>query len=220
MSNSNGHKKHGGSSSGVGFASQPKSVTNASSQADHSPPKSQNAPDKQGASEAKKLDKIRDILFGEQVQTHEQRFEQLEQKLDRECDRLRTEFQETLQQQISKLEDRLVDHVDRLSEQIKTEENDRKAENERIKQSIANNEERFDRRLEGLDGKVGETRQELLDELKHQIIELKSSIESQIDDAIANLEQEVTSRKASIKQERNKLSALFGELSQQLGDNG
>ena len=219
MSNSNGHQKQGGSASGVGFTSQPKSVKNASPQAAKPIHKSQNVPDEQEPLEANKLDKIRDLLFGEQVQTHEQRFEQLEQKLDRECDRLHAEFQDTLQQQISKLEDRLVEHVDRLSEQIKIEENDRKTENERIRDSISGNEETFSRRLEGLDEKVGETRQELLDEFKHQIIELRSSIESQIDDAIASLEQEVTSRKASIDQERSKLSTLFGQLSQQLGDN-
>ena len=218
MANNNGHQKQISSKSGVGFASQQPLATNSSPQEAHSPDKPQHMPDPQGTSEAKKLDKIRDILFGEQVQTHEQRFAQLEQKLDRECDRLRTEFQEALQQQISKLEDRLRDHVDRLSEQIKTEENDRKAENERIEASISDHEESVNRRLEGLDEKVGETRQELLDELKHQILELKSSMERQIDDVIANLEQEMTSRKTSIEQERSKLSTLFGELSQQLGD--
>lgn len=214
MANNNSQKKPANSSAGVGFADQHQPDINTHSKAD-APQKSpeSSALQNQGSAETESLNKIRDILFGQQVQTHEQRFEQLEQKVEDECDRLRTDFQK----QISTLEDRLVEHVDRLSEQIRTEASDRKAANERLSSALSNSEESLTTRLEGLDEKVGETRQELLDEMKHQVLTLKSSVESQLEDLLADLDQETASRKTSIQQERKKLATLFGELSQQMG---
>ena len=216
MANNSSHKKQANSAAGVGFADQHQSTINIDPKAD-APQKSpeSSALQNQAAAETESLNKIRDILFGQQVQTHEQRFEQLEQRVENECDRLRTDFQK----QISTLEDRLVEHVDRLTEQIRTEASDRKAANERLRNTLSDSEASLTHRLEELDEKVGETRQELLDEMKHQVLTLKSSVESQLEDLLADLDKETDSRKTSIQQERKKLATLFGELSQQVGGN-
>lgn len=219
MANNSSHKKQANSTAGIGFADQPQAATQTA-QPDANPHKASHSPNSTGpnstpeASEQESLNKIRDILFGQQVQTHEQRFEQLEQKVEDECDRLRTDFQT----QISRLEDRLINHVDRLSEQIKTEARDRKAGDERLSSALSDSEDSLNRGLEGLDEKVGEVRQTLLDEMKHQVLTLKSSVDDQLDDLLAKLDKETASRKTSIQQERRKLAALLGELSQQMGE--
>lgn len=65
---------------------------------------------------------------------------------------------------------------------------------------MSENADAFERRAEGLDEKIGETRQEILDELKHQILTLKASVDNQIDDVLANLGEETSARKTNIAQ--------------------
>lgn len=221
MANNNGHKKQADSSSGVGFASKPVPAVNASPPDDEPAKKSEaqleSSPAKESknqvkTTEQKDLNRIRDILFGKQVQTHEQRFEQLEQKLEDERDRLR----DHIDRQISKLEDRLSEHVDRLSEQIRTETSDRQTADDRLNQSLLDKEAELSRQATGLDEKLSETRQEMLAELKHEVTTLQSSLEAKIEEVLANLEAETASRATNIEQERKKLSGLFSQMAQQL----
>lgn len=99
MVNKNGHRKHAEANSGVGFANDNRSAVNAAPKAaankDEAKGNEAKGDEIQGglSAETESLNKIRDILFGEQVQTHEQRFEQLEQRVEDECDRLRKDFQ-------------------------------------------------------------------------------------------------------------------------------
>ena len=217
----NGHKKQAESNAGIGFASKPAAAVNASPPDDEPSNQSdaleENASAKASTNQAKTteqkdLNRIRDILFGRQVQTHEQRFEQLEQRLEDERDRLRNH----IDQQISKLEDRLAEHVDRLAEQIRTETSDRQTADDRLNQSLLDKEAELSRQAAGLDEKLSETRQEMLAELKHEVTTLRASLETQIEEVLANLETETASRATNIEKERKKLSGLFSQMAQQL----
>ena len=221
MASNNGHKKRADSNTGVGFANKPAAAVNASPPDDEPAKKSEAAAENASAkasenqvtmTEQKDLNRIRDILFGKQVQTHEQRFEQLERKLEDESDRLRNHFD----QKISKLEDRLSEHVDRLAEQIRTETSDRQTADDRLNQSLLDKEAELSRQVTGLDEKLTETRQEMLAELTHEIATLRASLEAKIEEVLANLEEETSSRTTNIEQERRKLSGLFSQMAQQL----
>ena len=213
MANNNGHQKQTGSTAGIGFADKPlekqPETVNVSPDESHS---SAERGASQGKSEQKDLNKIRDILFGQQVRTHEQRFERLEQKLEEERDRLRNDFHS----QISQLEDRLVEHVDRLSEQIRTETSDRQSADESIRQTLADKDTEINSQLSSLDERLTETRRETLAELKHEVTTLRAEMETKIDELFSNLERESASRTHNIEKEREKLSALFGQMAQQL----
>ena len=79
-------------------------------------------PDTSPAPEGENLEKIREILFGRQVQTHDHRFEQLEQRLAKESASLRADFN----QQMNALEDRIVSRINTLTQRLQSEETARK----------------------------------------------------------------------------------------------
>lgn len=169
-------------------------------------------------SEGESLDKIRDILFGQQVQTHDLRFEQLEQRLSEDYTRLRSDFLD----RIEALENRLVDHIDRLTERLKEEETSR---DEAMATLSRSTDQRFGeaaRSLETsttqLDEKLTSTHQDLTAEIKHQTLTLKDSLEQQIYDVLKDLETEKKERSHSTTAERVRLSTLLSTLSQQLSD--
>lgn len=144
--------------------------------------------------EAERLDQIRDILFGQQVQTHDRRFETLEQRLSEDYTHLRNDFLD----RIEALESRLMDHIDSLTGRLRDEETAR------------------DRQGATLDEKVAETDKDLRAEIKHQTLTLTANLEQQIEDVLLRLEQESTVRKQVTNTERTRLSSLLGELSKQL----
>lgn len=220
MANNNGHKNQAKSHGGVGFASEPSMAVNEappvsaplekSEELSASPPVEELR--SQGTVEHKDLNKIRDILFGQQVQTHEHRFEQLERKIENESNHLRAH----IQRQVATLEDRLIEHVDRLSGQIKAEAGDRQSADDRLNQSLLDKEAELTRRATGTDKKIAENQQAMLAELRHEITTLRSSLDVQLGDLLANLEQETASRVLNIDRERKKLSGLFSQMAQQL----
>lgn len=144
--------------------------------------------------EAERLDQIRDILFGQQVQTHDRRFEALEQRLSEDYAHLRNDFLE----RIEALESRFMDHVDSLTERLRDAETAR------------------DRQGATLDEKIADTDKDLRAEIKHQTLTLTANLEQQIEDVLHRLEQESTVRKQVTHTERTRLSSLLGELSKQL----
>lgn len=169
-------------------------------------------------SEGESLDKIRDILFGQQVQTHDLRFEQLERRLSEDYTRLRSDFLD----RIEALENRLVGHIDRLAERLKDEETSRDEAMATLSRSTDQRFGEATRSLETsttqLDEKLTSTHQDLTAEIKHQTLTLKDSLEQQIYDVLKDLETEKKERSHSTRAERTRLSTLLSTLSQQLSD--
>lgn len=164
------------------------------------------------APELENLNKIRDILFGQQVQTHDQRFEQLERRLAEECADLRADFD----RRMSSLESRLLNRLDSLTQRLQTEETARKDASVRLNQSITESERASERRASQLEGKINTVAHDLHTEIKHQTLTLKDSLEQQMYEILSELEKETSARKRSTEAERTQLSKLLGELSKQL----
>ena len=166
------------------------------------------------STETENLNKIRDILFGEQVSSQDRRFERLERQLEEECAHIRTAFD----QKISALEDRLVRQVEAIAQKLETERAERRDDFTTLDRDLINTKEATERRTSQLDEKVVETARELQAELRHQTLTLRETLEQQIEAIAANLEREASQRTLSSEQERTKLSALFGQLSEALAE--
>ena len=168
--------------------------------------------DRNASPAADNLNKIRDILFGEQVQTQHQRFERLEDRLSQECADLRTDFHTRLDQ----LESRLSHRLDNLFEQLRREETTRGDETVALRQTVDEVETLAERRSAQLEEKLDAIAHDLQADIKHQTLTLKENLEGQLEELLAELENETTERKRSGNAERAKLAALFGDLSKQL----
>ena len=182
------------------------------------------------ASDGNKLEKIRDILFGQQVQTQEQRFDKLEQRFRQDYSRLKADFS----QRLDTLENRIMDRLDQLTERLREEEDSRVEAvtrlGQRLSQDIGDEARSRDHQTTALGAHMSQINQnlraelkinqDLRAELKHETLALKDSLEQQIEGILAHLEKETVERKRGAQAERARLSSLLSVLSQQLSSDG
>ena len=160
------------------------------------------------------LDKIRDILFGEETSSQNKRFERIEQHLTQECDQLRADFKH----QIHTLEERIISQLTDVAKRLETESAARESAVARINQTQSNTETAFERRTRRIDEKAYETTNQLQSEIKQSVKTLQDNLESQMIELLSKLEEESASNKNSSRKEKAQLSALFKDLSKQLED--
>ena len=158
------------------------------------------------------LDKIRDILFGQQVQAQDQRFAQLEQTLTEECARLRTTFN----QRFDNLEAQINEQIEQLWQRLNNEETSRKNSIADLRRSLCESEKAADRARDRLSETLADNHQNLQADIKDQISVLRASFEEEIEALLTQIEAETSERKVSHSTARTELSALFAGLSKQL----
>lgn len=150
--------------------------------------------------ETEQLSKIRTLLFGEQLQNQNQRFEQLEQQVQTTFTELRTQ----LSQQIDSLETRLTQQMTDLSQQLEKHAASQATELRNYTDTVVTT--------------ANETLQKTLqNDFQQHMQSLKSEITHQMGDTIDSLQAEITTQKSNDEAERVHLSNLFGEISQKLG---
>ena len=159
------------------------------------------------------LEKIRDILFGEQARAHERRFEQLEQHLLREAADLRQD----LKRRFDTLEAYIKNEVDALTSRFAQEQDTRG-------QSV----NRLGEELTVLTTALGTTARQL----EQRTTEIQTQFQRQLAERVDALENEMLARQAQVtsafdrtvhelraeKTDRSALAALFMEASKQLSE--
>jgi len=89
--------------------------------------------DEQLVDEVKKLDQIRDMLFGEHVETLQNKYQTLDKNLDQNVSVLRKEMEAS----IAELRQQLDKKFDQLQKSLKSEESDRLTQTEEINASLS-----------------------------------------------------------------------------------
>ena len=139
--------------------------------------------------ETEHLDKIRNILYGEQSEQQTQRITRLEHRLTDSCEQLRTETH----QKIDAIEARLMQRLDELSQ--------------RIEQATT-----------GLHTTVNSVHQTLQQEIQHQTLAVKSELEVQVNTLTAQLRSQINAQQSTDSEQRVHLSKLFSEISRKLSE--
>jgi len=158
------------------------------------------------------LDKIRDILFGQQASKQAQQLKALDQKLTQECNTLRSDFYQRFQT----LENRLSDRITQLTQTLETEVADKNKAVEHLHHKLDSTTQTFEQTTSSLSEKATEITQDLQAEIKHQVLTLKDSLEEQIYELISQIEEETRARKDSTVSQKHQLSTLLRNLSEQL----
>ena len=124
--------------------------------------------------EADNLEKIRDILFGQQVSTHEQHFARIEQRL---TDSYQTLHQE-LHRRLDTIENKLTTRLNQLEERLSSEEAQQSSNHQTLQSSV----ETLDQKLEVLLAAVEKRNRQHVDDRAHALSEQakqQSSIQEQ-----------------------------------------
>ncbi len=166
--------------------------------------------------DAGSMDKIRDILFGNQAKDYENRFSKMENQLTQDA----VELKEELLKRIDALEDYIKQEIKDINERIKTESNDRVDAHKKIQKEIKEGFESLGKKLlhdeENLAKKSTELRDQILEQSKNLSAEILSKYD-QTSNNLKNTAQELD----DVKVNRSDLSGFFLEIAMRLsGEEG
>lgn len=157
--------------------------------------------------EAENIDKIRDILFGNNMHEYEKRFDALESRLQENLNELRNEFQSRM----SSLENFVQEEFKSLSDQLKSEKEER---GKAIKKLLAE--------LESLDDQINTNKENTANsirELRQQLLELSNSLNDQLNEQGKEIKGMIDMESRSLqtsKVERSSLALLFTDIAYKL----
>ena len=159
------------------------------------------------------LDKVRDILFGNQMRDYEKRFTRLEDRLVKECVNLRSETRKSLES----LEMYIKNEVESLTESLKNQQVEQEQAVEGLAQDLKETTKSLEKKIAQLDEqttqKQRDLRQQILDQSKSLNDEMRQKYE-----AILSLVQREIGQLSYEKTDRSTLAALFTQLAMQLNN--
>jgi hypothetical protein len=145
------------------------------------------------------VDKIRDLIFGEQMQDYEKRFDRLEKNLLAKISDIRTEIMKGL----DSLENYTKNELNTLYDRIQTEKNERIESNQKITDELNKLSKSIQEKIDLLSDQTIKSdqsiRQQILDQsksLSNYVLETKQEISKALDQAVQELREEKTDRKA------------------------
>jgi predicted trehalose synthase len=163
--------------------------------------------------DANSMEKIRDILFGNQLKEFEKRFSRLEERVGRETDVLRSD----LKKRFDTLEQYIRNEIESVSTRLKKEQESRNTANESMQAEIKAKMTAVDNRIEGLDTQLGDITRDLRQQLLDQSKALSEEIQAKADQAAANLDRSMGTLQGE-KVDRATLSSFLVELAVRLSD--
>lgn len=157
------------------------------------------------------IDKIRDILFGNQMREYERRFNRLEERLVKEF----TDSRDETKKRLDSIEVYVRQEIEALNEVLKKQQNAQEQAIRELSQDYKNQINSLDQKLvqfdENLSRSGREVRQQILEQSKSLNDEMKQKF-AEILNVVERESQELRNDKAN----RSTLSMLFAEMAMRL----
>jgi len=160
-----------------------------------------------GIGETNSLDKVRDILFGNQIREVDKRFARLEERLIAELVNMRDETRKRL----DALESYVRQEVDSLTERLKKEQVERDAIVRSLAEEQKNIHSSLENKIAQFDEQTTNRQRELREQILNQSKNLQDDLQQKYEEILALLKRE-TQELQKDKTDRSKLAALFSEL--------
>ena len=157
------------------------------------------------------LDKVRDILFGNQIRDIERRFARLEERLVKETNDVKADAKSRL----DALERYVRDETESLVGQIKAEHEDRVNADASLSRELKDTGAALDRRLSSVDDQSSKRQRELRQQMLEQHQRLSDDLRQKVDEVLAALARETGELRAD-KADRGTLAALLTEMAMRL----
>ena len=159
------------------------------------------------------VNKIREIIFGSQMRSYEQRFEELENALTLEISRMKNE----LDLRLDSLEKLVRNEIDDTGELIQKEKRERVEALENINKFWQDITKGLSENVGSIEDKVTKTTSLLRNEMHQQSIEWSQSLTKEIEELGVRLAKEMNVLRSD-KLARNDLGDLLGEVALRLKD--
>jgi DNA mismatch repair ATPase MutS len=177
--------------------------------ADHDEKNGTNGELREGAN----VDKIRDILFGNNMREYEKRFARLEERLTKSSEALRDD----LKKRFDSLESYMRDELEALGARLKAEKAERTEALKELTRESRDNAKALEKKLSQLEEHLDSAHTELRTKILEQSKTLGAQIQKTKDDLEAALDREAETLRTD-KTDRLQLANLFTEISLRLKD--
>jgi hypothetical protein len=157
------------------------------------------------------LEKIRDILFGAQVQDFEKRFARLEERLLKETADARAETKK----RFDALEAFIKKEVESLSERIRTEQSERTESGKDISRELREAAKSLEKKIAQLDDVTSRSQRELRQQILDQSKALTEEIRTRVRESSTALSKELKELRSG-KTDRAALAGLFTDAAMRL----
>jgi hypothetical protein len=158
-------------------------------------------------SDINSLDKVRDILVGNQMRDVERKFARLEERLLKECTNLRDETKKRL----DSLESYFKTEVESLAKQVNNEQAERGQALKTLAEQHQNMTVSLENKLAQFDEKTTNNQREMREQILNQSKNLHDDIRQKYEEILAALERD-TQELRQDKTDRSALAQLFTEL--------
>ena len=159
------------------------------------------------------IDKIRDIIFGNQMRDYEKRFGRLEDRLLKESSELRDELKRRFEQ----LEAYTRTEFEAIADQLKNEQGERGSAAQALTQELRDLGRTTEKRAAQLDEQAVKNARDLRQQLLDQAKQLSEELRLRVDNLAATLDREAQALRDD-KTDRAALAALFTEMAMRLTD--
>lgn len=161
------------------------------------------------------LEKVRDILFGQQVRDSEKRFGRLEDRLQKELAEAREQFAKRM----SAIEAFIKSEVDSLSDRAKAEQTERTKADRELAAELTDTTKTLEKKLSDLDGRTTET----LRDIRKLILEQSKALRDEQQRNHAELTQALSRAAAELrhdKADRLGMAEMFADIAIKLKGEG
>lgn len=176
-----------------------------------SPAKKESAPAGGDKAGGQNLEKIRDILFGAQVDDFEKKFARLEDRLLKETAESRAETKK----RFDSLESFIRKEVESLAERLRGEQEERMDAGKDLSRELRETAKALEKKLAGLDEQTTRSQRELRQQILDQSKALTEEIRTRIRESATALSKEIKELRAE-KTDRTALAGLFTEAAMRL----
>lgn len=157
--------------------------------------------------EAVGVDKIRDLLFGNQMQDYDRRFTKLEERLNQ---RFR-EIESDSARNLSAFEANSKKQIESLANQLREEKDLRADADKETDRALREQTQNLEKRLRQLSDQVSQLEREISDRLTQEAQSLRDEIKRRNEDTHQTLER-MFAELSNVKTDRNLLAGLFIEV--------
>jgi DNA repair exonuclease SbcCD ATPase subunit len=161
----------------------------------------------QNVGEVNNLDKVRDILFGNQMREVEKKFTRLEERLLKECGNLR----EDTKKRLDSIEDYIKQEVQSLSQRIANEQGSRDEGIQVLVEEHKRTTTALERKLAQLDENITTNQRDLREQILNQSKNLQNDILQKYEEILAALQRESEDLRHA-KTDRSTLANLLSEM--------
>jgi DNA anti-recombination protein RmuC len=159
------------------------------------------------------LDKVRDILFGNQMRDVERRFARLEERLIKET----ADLKEDVRRRLETLEAYVRRENESLEGQIKSERADRVDAHDHLSNDLKEAARGFDRRATSIDEQHSKGQRELRQQMLEQHQRLSADLQQKVEEILATLSRTAHELRTD-KADRSAIAALLTEVAMRLTD--